>query len=350
MERYHYNELSSQAVSIAIAAGVPAPDAEILADCLIKTDLRGTATHGLSRLPVYVQRIRKGLIDPQAPLHVERTRPSCLLVDAANGLGQVQAVKTLRELEPVAREQGTATATIRNSGHFGSLSWYCDYAAQRGMILLAATNCEPSMVPTGGRAPFFGTNPVAASFPTGKGFNVTIDLATSKVARGNIIAANKQGTSIPEDWALDADGNPTTDPAAAMAGAVLPMAGHKGYALALLVEVLSGVLAGAAVGPEISSMYAGPQRPQGVGHFFTLMDIAAFMPPETFRSRMDAMIDAVKAVPRAPGVDEILVPGERSHRRMQENLRLGAPLNDGVVAELQELSRQYGLEWLPKEI
>jgi len=349
MKRYDHEALCGQAARIARAAGVPEADAGLLAGCLADADLRGAATHGLSRLPVYVRRIRKGLIVPDAPCSMERTRPSCLLVDAGNGLGQVQAVRTLDALEPLAREQGAAVAAIRNSGHFGALSWYCNLAVERGMLLLAMTNCEPSMAPTGGRAPFFGTNPVAAAFPTGKGFTVSIDLATSRVARGNIISARKRGEAIPDDWALDPDGNPTTDPAAAMAGAVLPMAGHKGYALALLVEVLAGVLAGAAVGPEIASMYAGPDRPQGVGHFFVLMDIAAFMPPEAFRDRMDAMVDALKAVPRAPGVEEILVPGERSHRRAQENLRLGTPLDDVVAAELQQLSEEFGLEWLPRE-
>ena len=136
-----------------------------------------TSTHGLSRLAVYVRRIRQGLIDPKAPCRFERVRPCSLVVDACNGLGQVQAMKTLRELEPLAEEFGAAVAAIRNSGHFGALSWYCDQAAERDMILLAVTNCEPSMAPTGGRAPFFGTNPIAAAFPTGKGFNLSIDLA-----------------------------------------------------------------------------------------------------------------------------------------------------------------------------
>ena len=143
---------------------------------------------------------------------------------------------------------------------------------------------------------------------------------------------------------------PPLTAAAALSGAVLPMAGHKGYALALLVEILAGVLAGAAIGPEIASMYDGSRRPQGVGHFFILMDIASFMEPERFRERIDSMIDALKATPRGAGVEEILVPGERSHRKAQENLRLGVPLEDVVAAELRALSAELGLEWLPVEL
>ena len=350
MLRFGHKELLEQASQIARAVGASQEDAAVLAASLVNADVHGTSTHGLSRLAVYVRRIRQGLIDPKAPCRFERVRPCSLVVDACNGLGQVQAMKTLRELEPLAEEFGAAVAAIRNSGHFGALSWYCDQAAERGMILLAVTNCEPSMAPTGGRAPFFGTNPIAAAFPTGKGFNLSIDLATSRVARGNIIAAHKRGDAIPDDWAVDSTGAPTTDAAAALSGAVLPMAGHKGYALALLVEILAGVLAGAAIGPEIASMYDGSRRPQGVGHFFILMDIASFMEPERFRDRIDSMIDALKAVPRGAGVEEILVPGERSHRKAQENLRLGVPLEDVVAAELRALSAELGLEWLPVEL
>ena len=136
------------------------------------------------------------------------------------------------------------TATVRNSQHFGALSWYCNYAASQKLVLLAMTNCEPAMSPEGGYEAFFGTNPIAASFPSGKGFPVKIDLATAGVARGNIIAAQKKGQPIPLGWALDPDGNPTTDASQALLGTVLTMAGHKGYALALMVELFSGVLVG----------------------------------------------------------------------------------------------------------
>lgn len=348
MDRYPPELLKRWVAQLAGAAGIPADDAAILADSLVEADVHGTSTHGVSRLAIYLQRIQRGLIDPRAPLAIERRRGATLAVDAGNGLGQVQAVKTLEMLIPMAREMGVATATIRRSQHFGALAYYCNRAADAGMILLATSNCEPSMSPEGGREAFFGTNPIAMSCPTGKGFPVKVDLATSLVARGNIIAAQKRGESIPEGWALDAEGLPTTDADAALAGTVLAMAGHKGYALALIVEVLSGVLAGAAVGPDVGSMYKHLDREQNVGHFFCLMDISAFIEPATFTARIDSMIDRIKSCRRRPGVEEILVPGERSHRTAQQRRRDGVTLEAATLSELRELSRKFDVPFTPE--
>jgi LDH2 family malate/lactate/ureidoglycolate dehydrogenase len=345
MERHPPEVLKSLAADIAAAAGVPRPDAEVLADSLVAADLAGTSTHGLSRLAIYVRRIQKGLIEPRPTLTVERQRGSTLAVDAGNGLGQVQAVKVLDRLIPMAKANGTAVATVRNSQHFGAVSYYCNRAADADMILLAMTNCEPAMSPEGGCQAYFGTNPIAASFPTGRGFHVKVDLATSLVARGNIIAAQKKGESIPLGWALDPDGNPTTDASAALLGTVLTMAGHKGYALALMVEVLSGVLSGAAVGSDIGSMYKNLDRKQDVGHFFCLLDIDAFVDVAEFKRRMGGMIDAIKSCRKRPGVEEILVPGERSSRTVAENRRLGVKLDPATLKELATLCEEFAISF-----
>ncbi len=213
------------------------------------------------------------------------------------------------------------------------------------MILLATTNCEPAMSPEGACEAFFGTNPLAAAFPTGKGFPLRIDMATSIVARGNIIAAQKAGKPIPEGWALDVEGRPTTDAAAALAGTVLAMAGHKGSALAMMVEVFSGVLAGAAVGSEVGSMYKHLDRPQNVGHFFCLMDVAAFMDVAAMKRRLDAMIGRIKACRLRPGVQEILVPGEPEYRKSQYNRHHGIAIGAETVEELKTLAGEYGIPY-----
>jgi LDH2 family malate/lactate/ureidoglycolate dehydrogenase len=345
LQRISPNPLKSTVVSIAAAAGVPAPDAAILADALVSADLSGVATHGVSRLAIYVKRIRKGLIDPRAPLSILRQRAGTLSVDAGNGLGQAQAMKVLDMLVPMARNCGVASATLRNSQHFGAVSYYCNRAADQDMILLATTNCEPAMSPAGGRDAYFGTNPIAVSFPTGKGFHVKVDLATSLVARGNIIAAQKRGQPIPEGWALDPEGNPTTDAGQALAGTVLTMAGHKGYALALMVEVLAGVLSGAAIGAAIGSMYKHFDRKQDVGHFFCLLDIDAFMDVAEFKSRIDQMIDQIKSSRKRPGTEEILIPGERSSRTSQHNLEHGVPVDEATLAELRALASELDVPW-----
>jgi LDH2 family malate/lactate/ureidoglycolate dehydrogenase len=343
MNRYPIEKVKPLVTRIAAKAGMSEENAAILADALIEADVCGTSTHGVSRLNIYVRRIQKGLIDPAAELTYEARRSAALSVDAANGLGQVQAVKTLDLLTPLAREHGVATATIRGSQHFGAVAYYCNRMAAQEMVLLAMTNCEPSMSPWGACQAFFGTNPIAVSFPTGKGYPLKIDLATSLVARGNIIAANKAGQSIPEGWALDPDGNPTTDAAAALAGTVLAMAGHKGAALAMMVELFSGVLSGAAVGDEIGSMYKDMDRRQDVGHFFCLFDIGAFMEPAQLTGRVDEMIDRIKACRRRPGVEEILVPGESTHRKAVDNRANGIPIGDATLAELKTLSDEFDL-------
>jgi len=331
--------------AIAVKAGVRKADAAILADALVDADVHGTSTHGVSRLNIYIRRIQKGLINPKAKLVIERNRSGTLAVDAGNGLGQVQAVKVLEKLIPKAKRNGVAAATIRHSQHFGALSYYSNWAAARDMILFATSGCEPAMSPEGACQAFFGTNPLAASFPCGKGWPVKIDLATSVVARGHIIAAQKRGQPIPPGWALTPEGEPTTDASAALAGTVLTMAGHKGYALAVMVEIFSSVLSGAAVGPAIGSMYKNLDRKQDVGHFFCLFDIAAFMDVAEFKRRLDKAIDDIKACRRRPGVAEILVPGERSHQKAQLNLARGISLDEATRKELKTLCDELGVKY-----
>jgi LDH2 family malate/lactate/ureidoglycolate dehydrogenase len=343
MKRFRPEYLQSITAQLVERAGVSPGDAAIFARALIDADVQGTSTHGISRLNIYLERIARGVIDPKAEIVIDRQSASVLAIDARNGLGQVQAMKTLELLIPRAKKNGVAAATIRNSQHFGALSYYCNRAAEQQMILLAMTNCEPAMSPTGGYEPFFGTNPIAASFPTGTETPVKVDLATSIVARGNIIAANKRHAPIPEGWALNSAGEPTTDPSEALRGTVLTMAGHKGYALALMVEAFTGVLSGAGVGPEIGSMYKDLDRKQDVGHFFCLFDIAAFLPAEQFTVRMRNMIGRLKTNKRRPGVDEILIPGERSRRSTERNLNEGVAVADETLTEIQKWCDHLGV-------
>ena len=350
MKRYDPDDVKQVVIEIAKAAGVPEQDAGILADSLVDADTYGLSTHGVSRVNIYTRRIQKGLIDPKAEISFDKKGSSVIAVDAGNGLGQVQASKVLDQLISMARTKGIAAATIRNSQHFGALSYYCNRAARENMILIAMTTAEPSMSPEGGTQAYFGTNPIAASFPTGKAFGfVRIDLSTSLVARGNIIAAQKEGRKIPSGWALDVEGNPTTDPDKALMGTVLTMAGHKGYALALMVELFSSVLSGAAIGSSIGSMYKDMDRKQDVGHFFCLMDISAFISVSDFKKRVDGMIDEIKACGKRPNVEEILIPGEKRYRTFLENGELGIPLSQQTFKELETLCGEYKIPFKLEE-
>ena len=341
--RFDFRRVHDLVVKLAESTGVPHEDATVFADALVWADLRGTSTHGVSRVNIYLRRIEKGLINPAAELRIQSKRPGVLVADAGVGLGQVQAVRVLEKLYPLAAEFGVSAATIKNSQHFGASGHYCELAAERDMILLVTTNSEPAMPAHGSTEAFFGTNPVAASFPTGKGYSIKIDLATSVTARGNILAAAKEGREIPSDWAIDQEGYPTTDAESALQGAVLTMAGHKGYALAMLVEILSGVLSGSAVGSGIGSMYKDMNREQNVGHFFCLFDISSFMEISVFKERIDNMVDLIKGGKKQPGTDEIFVPGERTRKKVLENRDKGIPIDGGTLDELRDLCDQRGL-------
>jgi LDH2 family malate/lactate/ureidoglycolate dehydrogenase len=343
MKRFPIAELESLTAQLAEHAGVSKDDAHIFARALVDAGVRGTSTHGVSRLSIYLERIGRGVIDPRGKLTIDSQQESVLVLDGGNALGQVQAVRALDMLQPLARANGLAAATVRRSQHFGALSYYTNLAAAEGMILLAMTTSEPAMSPTGGYEAFFGTNPIAVSFPTASGIPVKIDMATSIVARGNIIAANKKGQPIPEGWALTRDGSPTTDAAEALRGTVQTMAGHKGYALALMVEVFSSVLSGAAIGPEIGSMYKDLDRAQNVGHFFCLFDVEAFMPRERYNDRMGSLIERLKANKRQPGVEEIVIPGERSERKAEASRADGILVGDETVAELEKWCMHLGV-------
>jgi len=336
LNRYLPAQLEQLVTRLAESVGVPVQEAAILAESLVYADLHGASTHGVSRLDIYLRRIEKGLINPHADLTIRRTTGGVLAFDAGNGLGQVQAIKALELLRPLAKKHGIAAATICNSQHFGALSYYCNLLAAQGFILLAMTNSEPAMSPEGGCNAFFGTNPIAASFPTGKGFTVKIDLATAVIARGNIVAAQKKRTEIPLGWALDPQGEPTTNADQALLGTVLTMAGHKGYALALLVELFSGVLSGAAVGSDVGSMYKDMDRKQDAGHFFCLFDIEAFFDRSEFIQRVDHMIDQIKGGKKRSCVKEILIPGERSARAAQINREHGILVAPETILEFQQ--------------
>jgi LDH2 family malate/lactate/ureidoglycolate dehydrogenase len=215
-------------------------------------------------------------------------------------------------------------------------------AARRQMVGMAFTNTPPGIPPWGGRRPYFGTNPIAFAFPTDK-HPVVVDMSSSTVARGNIILAAREGREIPPGWAIDAEGRPTTDPGKALEGAVLPVGGAKGYALALAVEVMSGIISGSAYGPEVGWIYDDSLEPVNIGHSFIAIDISRLMPVETFHERMADMIRGIKAVPLAEGFERIFIPGERRQIKAQARMNEGIPVSDNLLKELNELARELGV-------
>ncbi len=329
--------------------GAPEEAATVLAESLVDANLKGIDTHGISRLPIYLKRVHKGLIDPGAEMEFNQGLSSAGILDANNGFGQVAGRKGMEHATALARTEGVGTVGIRNSQHFGAAGYYCENAVNEGFIGLTLTNSEPAMPPSGGYEAFFGTNPIALGVPTGTGPPILIDLSTSIVARGQIIAAAQKGESIPEGWAVDQEGNPTTEPDKALEGAVLPMAGAKGYALALLVDILSGVLSGAGFGDRVGSMYEDFTRSANVGHFVAALNVEAFLSTNEFLERVDNLRENLKSLNTRPDADEVLLPGERRYRTQEERREKGIPLGDEIIEQLKTLAAEVGLS-LPEPI
>lgn len=332
---------------VLVAVGLLADDAEIVAHVLVDADVTGKGTHGVSRLPLYVERIERGLIAAVPEIRDENPSASSVMrIDGGNGLGPLVAWRAMERAVAVAERDGMAAVAVYRSNHCGAMSAFCTAAADRGMILLALTNSPPGIAPTGGRKAFLGTNPIAWGFPRGPGrAPLVIDLATSVVARGNIIQAARLNQPIPLGWAIDPDGRPTTDATQALAGAVLPMAGAKGYALALAVEILTGVLTGAGVGPEVRNPYTDYSGPSNVGHFFLALDPERLLPAAGFYDRMDTLEASLRETPAA--VDgPVSLPGDRSEAVRSEYLRDGIPLDPALIAQLNELGKRAGARGL----
>jgi LDH2 family malate/lactate/ureidoglycolate dehydrogenase len=319
------------------AVGVPPESAALTADSLTQADARGLASHGLARLlPQYLNRLRRGSTRPLPRISVVRSRTGAALIDGDGGLGQVVGRAAMAHAIELARTGGVGVVGVRNSSHFGTGAFFVEQAIHADMIGMALTNAPANMPPAGGRSRYFGTNPLALGVPCGEERPIVLDMATSVVARGKIVMAQKEGKAIPPGWAIDEYGIPTEDAAAALRGAVLPMAGYKGAGLALMIDALCGVLTGAAFGAHIVDLYSDGAAQQDVGHFFMALAIDTFMPVEMFKARMDMFVREVRDQPRQPGVERILLPGELEYEMAEHSRREGVMLSPTALRELDE--------------
>jgi LDH2 family malate/lactate/ureidoglycolate dehydrogenase len=333
--RYRHEDLFDYACQILTRLDVPTEDAREVAACLTKAELRGVDSHGMVRLPVYSRRVQAGVVKPRPAIRVVPSSNAAALVDGDNGLGPV-----------VAREQGIGFVGVRNSNHFGPAAYYVEKAIDRGCIGLAISNAPPNMAPFGGRERFLGTNPIAIGIPTREEPPLIFDASTSVVARGKIILAAQAGESIPEGWAIDPDGHPTTNAQQALAGAVLPFGGAKGSAISFIIDILCGVLTGAAFAIHLNTL-ENLTTVQNVGHVFAAVCTDLFVPDEEFRTRMDSIVRMLKASPAAPGSDRVLVPGEIELAHESANRERGISLNDSVVLQLTSLGDELGVPFPP---
>jgi LDH2 family malate/lactate/ureidoglycolate dehydrogenase len=353
-KRVPVSELRSYAEAVLTAAGTVAADAKVVVDNLLDANLRGVDSHGISRLGIYCKRVELGLVARSTEVTVVRDCGIAALVSGNNGSGAVVGVKAMDLAIAKAKEFGIGVVGVKESTHCGTLAYYTSRAVREGLIGFAATNAPSTMPAWGARQPYFGTNPLSYAVPTGNPERpIVFDMATSTVARGKIILAAKNKESIPEGWALDKNGYPTTDGQAAFEGLMLPVGGHKGSGLALLVEILSGVITGAAIGPQMGHLYGDFAKPQGTGHFFAAMKTDLFLSQEEFQARIDHLCAEIRALPPAPGHQAVLLPGDPERQTKAERLENGIPLSQEVIDELIALGKCYGVDvadYLPKGI
>jgi LDH2 family malate/lactate/ureidoglycolate dehydrogenase len=333
--------LTDFATAVLEAEGVPNDDARLVARCLVQAELWGHPSHGLLRLGWYVARIRSGVVDPAAKPETLVDLGALALLDGHEGLGHVLTAHAASEAARRAREHGVGVVGVRNSNHFGMAAHFTRMIAEQGCVGVVTTNGSPAMAPWGGKEKAVGANPWSIAAPAGRHGVTVMDIANVNAARGKIYAARERGATIPEGWALDAEGRPTTDPAAAIAGVILPMGGHKGYAIAFMMDVLSGVLTGSSFATGVS----GPQqaeRRSGCGHVVLALDVAAVADPGDFGQRMEALIAEMKAVPLAEGFDEIFFPGEIEDRSRIRREREGIELPSRTMEALERLAAETG--------
>ncbi len=333
-------DLHDLVTRIFAACGMGAVDADLLAQTLVQSDRRGVHSHGVLRVPDYVGKLTREGVDPKGRPRVVSERGGAIRVDGGNAMGQIGGTLAMdRAIDVAHGGAGIAFAALGNSNHCGAMDWYTMRASARGLIGLAGTNALPTMAPLGGRDKIVGINPLSVAFP-GNGAPFVMDFAFGTTAHGKIRVYQQKGAPIPEGWALDAEGRPTIDAGAAMAGLIQPIGGHKGVALGMVVGMLSSFLSGAGYGLETGNMVDGPV-PGRDGQFFIAIDPGFFVDPQEVRDRVDAAVAQIHGSARRTGVERLYVPGEIEAAFEAEydrdGILLSADTLDGIAAAATDL-------------
>jgi LDH2 family malate/lactate/ureidoglycolate dehydrogenase len=329
--------------SILLSARVPAAKAELVAESLVAANLRGVDSHGVHLLPHYLAQLNAGNINPSTDGRVISESGSCLLYDGEHGLGQWISGICCEHAVRLARLHGIGMAVVRNSNHFGAAAFWAQRMSAAGMIGVALCNASPSVPPWQGREGRVGTNPLCVSVPSAGAGGWLLDMATTTVALNKIVkAAANQEPVIPENWAMDSEGIPTTDTQAALRGLLMPLGGYKGSGLGMMVEVLCAVLSGGAMSTSLGGLHI-LERPMNTSQTFLAIDVARFLPPARFQSRMENLVRTVKSARPAKGYEEVLVAGDPEWRMEERRRREGVPLDKSLWDRLTALAAASGV-------
>ena len=343
-----YQTLFDMGMKALQRVGVPEPDARTTMDVLLCADLRGVASHGIQRLLQYVPRLRDRLINPHPRIVVEPMGPALKQVSGDNGLGAVVGTRGMKEAILLARESGIGYVGCRHSNHFGAAAPYVLLACQERMIGIAGSNAAPTMGPWGGLERLVGNNPLAIGVPCEGDIPFLLDMSMSVAARGKINDMARRKEKIPEGWALDPQGRPTTDPVEALKGFGLPFGQYKGYGLAVAVDILSGVLTGGGYSTDVRSLVYHWEEPTNVGHFFVVIDATRFMSLEALSERMKRMYHNLRGAPPITPDQPVLISGELEANLEKTRRQHGIPMDPKVFEILKGLAAgKYDYE-IPK--
>ena len=334
--------LAEFATAVYADAGIPEVDARLIADTLIQADLWGHQSHGVLRLGWYLDRIRNGVMTPVTVPEFDVDAGAVAVINGRDGVGHVLADFARKEAVLRAKKHGIAVVGVHTSNHFGTCMYYTRLGALDGCVMLLTSNGGPAMAPWGGSKKIIGTNPWSVAAPAGSFPPLLVDMANTGVARGKIYLARNKQLPIPLGWALNSAGEPTTDPKEAIDGIILPMAEHKGYAIAVMVDMLSGVLTGSGFLSGVHSPYKTAEK-SNCGHLMVAMNIEAFQPLKQFGARMESFLSEIKSVPLAKGHDEVFYPGEIEANNDVRFRRDGLLLAEDTLADLRRIAKQTGL-------
>ena len=333
--------LLDAAEAILSRLGESPENAAVGAESLVLADMRGVSTHGINLLRLVSQRVAAGMLQLPTKVTVVSDFGAMAMLDGNNGLGPVAAYSALDMAIAKASQFGVGMVTLRNTNNIGALGCITGAAARKGVLAIVTTNGNPSVAPFGAAQPFFGTNPISIAAPRGRLDPLVLDMSSSIVARGKIRLASLGGQSIPLGWAIDVDGNPTTDAKKALKGCLLPLGGPKGSGLAMMIDILSGMLSGSSYGDGLKSFHE-LEGPTGVGASFICIDTGRFVGKDEFEKMVTEYAARIKGLRRQPGFDEILLPGEVETNKEAESARVGIEVPEAVVAGIDEISGNLG--------
>lgn len=358
MRKVSFEKLEDFMKRTLIAAGVPKEDAKICAEVLIESDKRGIDSHGIGRLyPIYIARIRDGVIDPVTQVDIVRQGPTTAVLDGNNGMGQVIAKQAMSMAIQKAKKFGMGMVSVRHSNHYGIAGYYATMAAEAGMIGMTGTNARPSIAPTFGVENMLGTNPLTFAIPTDEEFPFVLDCATSITQRGKIEVYERIGKELPAGWVIGADGTPRTDTTQVLkdlvsGGAALAplggigeeLGGYKGYGYATVVEILSAALQQGAFLKALSGMQDGKKVEYNLGHFFLAIDIEAFTSLESFQKTTGDILRELRNSKKAPNQDRIYTAGEKEYEAFKKRSVEGVPINEALERDIETIKTIYGVE------